>query len=68
MMRGSLTRPIAIAESGHRSRTSSTKRAPRRRASAAAAAAAGSEGEEATTTSGRGVRRLARADHQANVP
>ena len=65
---GSLSRPIAIAESGKRSRTSSTKRAPRARARAAAAAAEGSEGDEATTTSGLAARIPAMADHQANVP
>ena len=67
-MRRSVSSPIAIAESGKRSRTSSTKRAPRARARVAAAAADGSEGEEATTTSGRGVRIPASADHHANVP
>ena len=40
-VRRSVSRPIAIAESGNRSRTSSTKRAPRARARAAAAAARG---------------------------
>jgi hypothetical protein len=59
---------MATAESGHRSRTSSRKRAPRARASAAAAAAEGSEGEEATTTSGFPARAPATADQSAKVP